>query len=38
MARAEAENAVIVARLDPLYDNDFDDDDDDDDDSGDDDD
>jgi hypothetical protein len=38
MARAEAENAVIVARLDPLYDNDFDDDDNDDDDSGDDDD
>jgi hypothetical protein len=38
MARAEAENAVIVAKVDPLYDNDFDDDDDDDDDFGDDDD
>ena len=38
MARAEAENAVIVAKVDPLYDSDFDDDDDDDDDFGDDDD
>jgi hypothetical protein len=32
MARAEAENAVIVAQVDPLFDSDFDDDEDDDDD------
>jgi hypothetical protein len=38
MARAAAENAVIVAKADPLYDTDFDDDDDDDDDFDDDDD
>ena len=30
MARAATENAVIVAKADPLFDNDFDDDDDDD--------